>query len=347
VSKTRPPRITIRDVAREAGVSIATVSRVLQQHESVAAELRERVTAAVGALGFQPDAAAQMMRQTSSKTICCAVRNSSVAEFAAFAHAAERVLRNAGYIMYLSNTEAEPAQEIRLIQTLIGHRVDGLIMARADEESAEVEQHLRQFQGPVVYMDRSPSPRADAVVIDHRSAMRQAVSFLVMLGHRRIALLTGQPHMRPGRERIAGYEQACREAGIAVDPSLILTGTFEPDSAFRNASLLMSKSPRPTALISGGLSLLPGVLGALRAANIEMGRDVSVIAGCDTDLAQLASPPVTAIHWDVRAWGATAAELLLERIRNGDRDTGRQVNLPCELIVRSSCAAPNEAFAYR
>ena len=88
-----------------------------------------------------------------------------------------------------------------------------------------------------------------------------------------------------------------------------------------------------------------GVLGALRAANIEMGRDVSVIAGCATDPAQSASPPDPAIPWDVRAWGATAAELLLDRIRNGEREAGRQVTLPCELIVRSSCAAPNEAFA--
>lgn len=333
--------ITIREVAASAGVGISTVSRVIHRHPSVAPELRERVEIAMRDLGYEPNASAQSMRMRSTRTIACAVRDSSIPEFASFIRAAEALVRDAGYTLLLSNIDENTDQERDLTRMLGRRRVDGIIMTRSADGDKRVDDALSKLRIPVVYIDRDPSPIADTVVIDHQHGIRAAVDHLASLGHRRIALITGRPSMRPARERLEAYRAAMAARGLPVDPGLVSTQSFYAEQAFQHASLLLGSDPRPTAIIAGGMSLLPAVLRAVRMYNLKVGEDISIIAGCNSDLAELTSPSITAVRWDVPAWGRICAQLLLDRISGADGEAaGRKIILPTELVIRESCKPP-------
>ena len=333
------PDVTIKDVAMAAGVGIATVSRVLHGHASVAPELKARVDLAMKDLGYVPNPSAQAMRTRSTRTIGCAIRDIAIPEFAGFVRAAERVIRAAGYTLILANTDEAVEQELDLIRLWSRRRVNGLLLTKSEDSEASVVAALERASIPVVFIDRDASPEADAVVVDHRHAMRAAVDHLVSLRHTRIALLTGRPTMRPGRERLEGFEDALAAHGLQAIPELVSARSFFAEDAFRVASLMLDGKPPPTAVIAGGMSLLPGVLRAASLRGLQIGRDLSVIAGSDSDLAELMNPPITAVRWDVQAWGRISAKLLLERIASPDIPGGRQVILPTELVTRSSCSA--------
>lgn len=332
--------VTIKEVAANAGVGIATVSRVVHRHPGVSGEMRERVEAAMRELGYEPNAAARSMRTRSSKMIGVAIRDSSMPEFAAFIRAAEAVLREAGYTLLLSNTGGDPMQERALIKLLTSRRIDGLVMTKSIDVDAAVDDALSRLGVPVVFIDRYPSPTGDTVAIDHRYGVRSAINHLVSLGHERIALVTGQPTTRPARERVLAYEEAMVAHGLAARSDLILACSFDAERAFRHLSLLLNAPERPTAIITGGMSLLSPALRAVRIHGLEVGRDISIIAGCDSDLAELMTPAITAVRWDIPAWGRSVAHLLLDRLNETTpAPYGRQITMPAELVIRSSCSA--------
>ncbi len=334
---------TIKDVAAEAGVAIATVSRVVHGHSTVGPELRARVEKAMADLGYEPDATAQAMRTRTTRTIACAVRDSSIPEFATFTRAAEAIIRDAGYTLMLANTDEDTAQELDLIKVLGRRRVDGLLMTRSDDSDPAVGAALARLGVPVVYIDRDADEGADAVVLDHRRGMRAAIDHLVDGGHDRIALVTGRPSMRPARERLAGFEAALAGRGRPIHRHLVAAESFYPEQGFGRVLQMLDGQAPPTAIIAGGMALLPAVLRAVRLRGLTVGHDIAVIAGCDSELAELATPAVTAIRWDIPAWGRRAAELLLEKLSMPEPPTGpgREILLPTELIIRqSSCARP-------
>jgi len=333
-------RVTIKDVAAAAGVGIATVSRVARNSSAVSAGLRQRVESAMEELGYEPNANAQTMRTRSSRTIACAIRDSSIPEFATFIHAAETVVRQAGYTLMLTNTAEDPTREMDLIKTLSRRGVDGIFMTKSQEGDPAIDQALDRLGIPVVFIDRYPSAMADTVVIDHKRGISSAIDHLVSLGHERIALVTGRPTMRPGQERLHAYYEALKRHGIEADPRLVSAQSFSAEHSFHYVSLLLGEEAPPTAIIAGGMSLLPAVLRAIRLRGLEVGRDISLIAGCDSDLAELTSPAITAIRWDVPAWGRTSAQLLLDRLSAPETAAGRQIILPTELVIRGSCARP-------
>ena len=329
--------VTIKDVARVAEVGIATVSRVVHNNPSVASNLKARVHKAMEVLGYEPNPAAQTMRTRSSRTIACAIRDISIPEFATFVRAAESAIRQAGYTLILTNTEEAVGKELELIRLWSRRRVDGLLLTKSVEHDEALNAAIGKAGIPVVFIDRDASPTTDAVVVDHRRAMRAAVDYLVSLGHVRIALLTGRTVMRPGRERLAGFQEAMRVHNLEPRPGLVSTRSFYAEDAFRQTSLMLSAETGPTAIIAGGMSLLSGVLRAVALSGKTLGSDISLIAGCDSELAELTTPPVTAVRWDIPAWGRISAQLLLDQIGSSSEVTGREVVLPTELVIRSSC----------
>lgn len=336
-------RATIKDVAAAAGVGIATVSRVIHRHPSVGTELRDRVEVAMRKLGYEPNAAAQSIRTRSTRIVACAIRDSSIPEFAAFTRAAEDVIRQAGYTLMLTNTGEEPAQELELTKVLGRRRVDGLMLTKSEDQNEAVEAALEKLGIPVVFIDRYPSRISDAVAIDHQYGIRLAIDHLVSLGHERIALITGRPTTRPGRERLLAYEAAMRAHGLPVDHALVQARSFYAEQSFYHVSLMLRDERPPTAIIAGGMSLLSPVLRAVRLRGLTVGKQISIIAGCDSELAELTTPAITAIRWDIPAWGRAAANLLLDHLADGERvPFGRQITLPTELVIRGSCGAPCE-----
>jgi LacI family transcriptional regulator len=333
---------TIRDVARAANVAIGTVSRVLNGHKSVSDDVRRRVLRAIKKLKYEPDRVAQSMRLGVTRTVACATRDISMPGYAAIVHGAEEVLRASGYTLLLAITDERKERELELLRTFQRRRVDAVVMATSSEEDKELSKQIRELDIPVVLLDREKPNELDAVTIDHRRGVRAATEHLHGLGHTRIALLTGGPATRPGRERIAGFKEAIAQFGKRASQATVRAGAFSAEFGFREASSLLSSPNRPTAIIAGGMAMLSGVLQAIRARGLSIPNDISVIAGADSDLAALATPAVTAIRWSGTDEGRMAVQLLLNRLTGNRNGPVQRVMLSTELITRESCATPRE-----
>jgi LacI family transcriptional regulator len=335
-SATTPP--TIRRVAELAGVSLGTVSRVVNGKGNVSPEIRARVHSAIEELGYKPNLAAQTMRSQISRIVACVIRDISIGGFAQFVRAADEVLTAAGYTLMLCNSEARIARERELLSIIAARRADALLIAQSSEDDEEFGRELRQLGIPVVLIDRAKPAWADAVMLDHRTGTRQVTEKLLELGHRRIALLTGHPSLYPAYERIKGYEQAFAKAGLKVDPRLIRTGGFETKFGFEQASMLLYPERRPTAIISGGIDMLPGIVRAVKARGLSVPKDVSIVGAMNSDLAELHQPPISVEDWDYSEVGRIAANLALHRITKGQEIEPRRVLVPTRFLLRESCA---------
>jgi LacI family transcriptional regulator len=326
--------VTIRHVAKEAGVAVGTASRVLNGNKSVSEEVRRRVLKAVKKLGYEPDRLAQSMRSGVTHTVACATRDIGIAGLGTLVHAAEEVLRDSGYILLLAGTDERKEREIALLHILSQRRVDALIIATSSETDNDLNSSLAKLKIPIVLLDRETPAEFDAVMLDHFRAVKAAADHLLGLGHRRIALLTGHPSMRPSRERISGFESAMQ--AVAQAQSIVRTGGFSSEFGFSETLKLLTSGDRPTAIIAGGMSMLGGVLQAIRSMGLSIPGDISVIAGADTELAALATPPVTAVRWSCVDEGRVAVQLLLSRLKGNRYGPVQRILLSTELVKRES-----------
>lgn len=331
------PRVKLKDVAAAAGVSAGTVSRVLNDNPTVAEPIRHRVRAAIASLGYQLDPVAQSMRGSRSRLVACAIRDFDIPRFGIFIREAEQVLRAAGYTLLLSSTANSPAVEIALLRAFESRKVEGVMMTISDEAHAEVRAALARAPMPVLAIDRDRLPGIDRVAADHRSGSVAAMTHLLQLGHRRIAILVGDTKAFPSRSRVEGFREAYAAAGIPPQPRLLRDRVLTPEDAFRETMALMGLPEPPTAIFVAAMDMLGGCLRALRTLRCQVGRDVSLVAGSDSELAELYDPPVTAVSWDLAEMGRHAATMLLDRIGSTEVEVGRSLLLPTQLVIRGSC----------
>jgi LacI family transcriptional regulator len=336
----RAPAATIKDVARVAGVSLGSVSRVLNGNPSVTAEVRNRVLSTIEELGYKPNTAAQSMRSQVSRTVGCIIRDINIPGLAAFVRAAHDVFVEAGYALLLSNSDGRAEREKELISVMAARRADALLIGQYSETDPDIEAYLKRIDIPIVLIDREHPDWADAVMVDHRGGIRKATEQLIRLGHRRIALITGRDSLFPARERIIGFRLAHEAAGLPLDPALVRSGSFMPEFGFEETSLLMSLPDRPTAIIAGGIEMMPGVIRALRVRGLSIPKDVSLVGTLKSDLAELHDPPISVEQWDYAEVGRIAARFVLERLRATHEEGPRRLLIPSEIIMRESCAPP-------
>lgn len=329
---------TIRDVAEVAGVSQGTASRVINQLP-VKPVLKARVDDAIAKLGYTPNALAQSMRLRSTRTIGILIRDFSVPGFASFVKMAQSILSDAGYVLMLAGSEDRPEREREILNAFIG-RVDGLILSTGSASNSLLENAGTNLSLPMIMLDREPSEHQDAIQIAHREGVHRALTYLFELGHRRVALITGDSNVRPARERILGYREAHVEHGIEIDKALIRTRNFSKEYAFTETSALLASKDRPTAIIVGGVAMLQGALRAIKTCNLRIPEDISLIGGTDPELAELVEPAVTVIQVDYHAIGAEAAQLMLDRLDNRIDPSPRIIKFDSTLIIRQSCSAP-------
>ena len=337
---TRSAKPTIRDVAAAAGVALGTVSRVLNGHASVKLEIKRRVQRAIEDLGYAPNAVAQSMRIGSTFTIGCVLREINIPQLAGFVRAAHDVLDEAGFSLLISNSEGRPDRERELLSHLARRQADGVMIGPYSPIKGEFERFLRELGVPIVLVDRDPVSWLDSVMADHAGGTRLAVDHLLGLGHRRIALITGEHGLYPAQQRIRGYHEAFGARGLEADPDLVQTGSFLPGAGFRFASALLGQREPPTAIISGGIDMLSGVLRAVRSRGLSIPGDVSIIAAGHSELAELHTPPISVVSWDQEEVGRIAAGLLLDRLRAKAPQEGRHVLVPNEFILRASVGPP-------
>ncbi|MGO4326230.1 LacI family DNA-binding transcriptional regulator [Cupriavidus sp. 2TAF22] len=335
-------RITVLDVARHAGVSQGTVSRVITGKNWVSEEARQLVEASVRELGYVPNPMAQGLKSQRSKAVAALVSDISNPLHGVFLAAAEEVLDEAGYLLFVSSTHSQPQREVALLNAYGSGRVDGLIVAHADEADKKVAQVLEASKLPIVFHDRESHGMGDAVIADHMSGALEATRYLLGLGHKRIAVLTPASRIRPGRERLRGYEMALAESGIALDPSLICELDASGHEAYSQTRGLLEQGTCPTAVICLGTGMLAGVLSAIASSGLKIPEEISLIGVGDTDLVRLHTPPITSLKWDIGECGRIAARMLLARLRGGTPPDvkAETARVPVELVIRHSCAPP-------
>lgn len=333
-------RPTIRHVAALADVSVGTVSRVLNNHASVKPAIRERVREAINKLGYEPDAIAQSMRVGSTHTIGCILRDLTIPPLMAFISAAHDTLDSAGFSLLISNTEGREDRERVLLTKLVGRRIDGIIFGNYTPIVGEFRDFLSDLKVPIVLFDRNDASWLDAVMVDHRDGMFRATKHLLGLGHRRIALITGDTRLYLARERVRGFEEAYGELGLAPDKDLICSRSFLPGPAAEVVTEMLQWPDPPTAILAGGMDMLSGVLRAIHEQGLRIPEDVSVVGAGNSDLAELHSPPIAMIDWDYGKVGRLASNLLLDRIRGDAPTEARHIIVPTQFIVRASVGAP-------
>jgi len=328
-------RVTIHDVARRAGVAPSSVSRVLNKHPNVSAQLRQAVEEAVRELDYRPDAGARSLR--AGKTNLVGFLAGSVVNpiLATIYMSCEQVLRAQGYSMLLATSLNDPHLDVTYLRLISRRRVDGLIVSSAVARVDLAADIVADLSVPTVMLDRDmpAGERISAVMSDHATGMRQAVQHLVSLGHRRIALINGLATVRPFRERQLGYQSGLQAAGLGPDPTLISNVAVAESLGYVQTQLLLDMPNPPTAIIAGANLLLLGILKFIQERRLVIGRDIAIVGCDDLDIARLYSPPITVVARDLSMLGETAAHLLIQTIESG---RGSTVTLPTYLIVRGS-----------
>lgn len=331
--------ITIRDVAKLAGVSLGTTSRVINGVPNVEESNRIRVLDAIKQLGFVPSRAAREVKSKRSREIGVIIRDITIPVLAGFVKAAQGVFEEAGYVLLISGAEDRREREIELLERFLRRQVEGLVMVTSAEGDKELAEARRRLGLPIVLFDRDSDDVDDCLLVEHDEGTRQATSHLLRLGHRRILHITGRVTTHPARSRVHGYKQAFTDADIPLVPELMRSTGFDASSAFREASALLEGKAPPTAIIAGGIDMLPGILKAIRSRRLRIPQDISVVASGDSDLALLATPSISVVRWDYVEMGITCAHLLLERINAQGELAQRKIRFATEFVVRDSCGS--------
>ncbi len=331
--------VTLRDVAREAGVSVSTASRVLNGQPFVSPGVRERVLHASERLGYRPDVAARAMRTGSTGAIGLVVSDISNPLFASIARGADLALSPLGYALMVANSANDTEHEAELIAAFRQRRLDGLMIAAADETASGLAQRVDSFQAAVLLDRDVAGSRADAVLSDHAAGFAEAIRHLAGLGHRRIALIAGTSLQRGSRVRIATYVEEIGRLRLDRDERLLREGERTVEDGYRAVGEILALPDPPTAIVAGNNQLFAGMFAALRDLGVRIPQDVSVVACEETELTALHMPPLDVVRRDLEELGSHAATLLLERLA-APRRRARRVVLPTVFEARGSSAPP-------
>jgi LacI family transcriptional regulator len=332
-TKGRNGETRIRDVALLAGVSPATVSRVLNGSPSVGADYVTRVMDAIAELDYRPNRLARNLRRQSAEMIGVVVSDIENPHFTEMVRAVEDAAYRRGYRVLLCNTDEEPDKQRAYLEMLAGERVSGVILSPSNPAGEEIGWVL-DLGIPLIAFDRSvEDPRADSVVADNEAATRRATNLLLGAGHTGVALLGGLPGVETADTRRAGYERAMRAAGLEAREA---DGDFRIDGALRATEELLEHGGEMTALVIANNLMAIGALKALARHGRRVPDDVAIVAIDDPFWADLVQPPLTVLAQPVRRMADAAMRLLLERI-SGRRKRVRHDVFEFELRVRGSC----------
>ena len=332
---------TIRDVARHAGVSTMTVSRVINRSGYTSAATRASVERAIAELGYVPNAVARHLRSKVTKTIALVLSDITNPFFTTIARGVEDVAGPRGFGVMFCNTDEDPGEEMDYLQMLTQRQVDGVLLVPAGS-ATEPLRLLRSRNVPVVVLDRRVRSRqVDQVRTDSVADSRLLVSHLTGLGHRRIAMLSGKRTISTATDRVAGYELALRDAGIPVDPRLVRYGGYGVARGYQMATEVMALDPAPTALFAANNFIAFGAIRRMRELRLQVPDDISLVSFDDLPDDWLIDPFLTVVDQPAYEMGRRAAELLLQRVDGAPPHDAQSIVLPGELMVRRSTAAPS------
>lgn len=334
---------TIRDVARLAGVSVATVSAVVNNKGTVSSKLTRRVQSALEALDYHPDQVARSLKVRQTQIVGIVIPDATNPFFTDVIRGVEGEARAHGYSLILCDSNEDPAQERINLNTLFSRRVDGVLLAPTDSYAAQDRLIHRRF--PLVFFDRLPPGfSGSAVVTDNFGAAYDATRHLIALGHERIAIITGRLDLSNGLDRLEGFRKALQEVGLPLHQEYFLQGNFQLESGHKCGVDLLRLSTPPTAIFSCNNQMTLGLMRALYENRVPCPERISVLGFDDFDWAANFSPRLTAVAQPTFEMGKQAMQLLLHKIRSLREKAvtfeEKVIALKAELRVRDSTAPP-------
>ena len=333
---SRRMKVTMRDVARLAGVSVATVSSVINASAVVSPKRTQKVRDAMAALDYHPDQVARSLKVGRTEVIGMMIPDITNSFYPEVIRGVEDAAREAGYSVMLCNTNEDPEQEQRHLSTLLSRRVDGILIACSAKSTAY--DRLTRNRTPIVFFDRIPlGLHCSAVGTDNIDAGYQAALRLIELGHQRIAMITGDLTLSPHRDRLEGFRRAMQEHHLAIRKEYLRGGDFQIASGHRAGQELLSLDQPPTAIVSSNNKMLLGLMRALGELGVPCPGRVSVIGFDDYAWTEHFTPRLTIIAQRTYEMGRRAMEMLLGRIQ-GEPLLGEPVLLKAELRARESTA---------
>ena len=331
--------VTIKDVARESGVNVSTVSRALNGEYGVHAETREHVVAVAERLRYRPNRVARGLVTGQSHTLGLVVSDIRNPFFAEVARGAEDAAYRAGYDLVLCNSDLDPEKQLRYLQSLVEKRVDGILMNSVASLNRRQQDQLAAMGVPIVLLNRGASGHAFSTIsADNDAGGALAAEYLLKLGHRRIAHLTGPRHHGNMTERARGFVRALEAARMPVHP-IVMHGKNNFAGGMELAVKLLALHPDVTAIFVGSDTMAFGVMRALMEAGRQIPRDVSVVGFDNVELASIVHPPLTTIHQPKYEIGQAAVEILLRLAGRGEHRVPEHRLFGVNLVERQSCGA--------
>lgn len=331
----------MKQIAQLAGVSLGTVSHVLNGTVKVREPLRKRVMDAVQATGYQPSQLARGLRRDKTNILAMIIPDILNPFFPGVVRGAEDVAFAHGYRLVLCNTDNDHEKELAHVKALQAYLPSGLIVIPSDfsELAAETDSY-REAGAAVVCVDRRPRNwEGDSVTINNAAGAQEATSYLIGLGHKKLAAITGPLHLTNSQDRLNGFKRALRQAGLEAPPGYLQETTFDRAGGYAKTKILMRMVPRPTAILACSDVIALGALLAIRDEGLRCPEDISLIGFDGLDLTEITTPQLSSVYQSPYQLGAEAVQLALDRL---ERKNGppRRVVLKTELKIRESVAPP-------
>lgn len=326
---------TIKDVAKRAGVSVGTVSNVLNEVPTVNKPIRQRVLRSIKELNYKPNWIAKSLISGRTKTLAFIVPDICNPFFPEMVRGASDKASEYDYGLFLGNIDNNPQKETEYIQHFLSHAVDGFIIATSDCSSDQVDQ-IKRLDVPVVIVDRElEGLKRDLVIVDNVRSAQTAVNHLIGLGHKRIGIILGQVQTMTAKLRLEGGKLALQAAGL-FNEKLIRSGTYTYESGFGMMQSLLSGGKNLDAVFCANDMIAIGAINALEKEGYKVPEDVAVVGFDDISISRLIKPPLTTIRQPTYELGAIAVNMTIERIKGTASGVPRKVMLPGELAIRES-----------
>jgi len=340
-------KVTIKDIAKYAGVSTGTVSKVINKQGNVKERLRLRVEAVIEKFHFSPSYFARGMKTQRTNTIGLIIPKITNSFYVQVIERIEMEATQKNYTILLGNSNEDIEREISCLKTFLDMRVDGLVLASTGiNEGFRIKEELSFYKAvniPVVLISRRlPMLENDIVEIENEEGAFKATCHLLENGHKRIALISSSSKTSASQERVAGYMKALEKFRIPYEAALVHIGGVTSNSGHEIVKQLVSLPKPPSAIFVGSNFQLLGTLGALKESKVRIPADISLVCFDDTEWGRFADPPLTVIEPDTGSFSKTAIKLLFDRIDNKNLGLQREIRIPTRLVVRESVKKLNK-----
>ena len=333
--------VTVKDVAEKSGVSVSTVSHVINGTRFVSEDLKTRVRKAMDELEYKPNLIARSLRTKRSNVLGLILADITNPYYSEIARNIEYLGHQKGYTVILCNSEGTPIKEEFYINRLMETRVDGIIIVSSKIHQQKLEEMVGRDL-PVILIDKHGAGiHMDLIAIDEFEGGKMATEHLISLGHRRIACINGVSENYLNLDRLRGFRAAMENAGLDVDEQLIISSGFDVNAGFRAGIGLLEMEKRPTAIFATGDLIAYGVIQAAHQMRIDVPGELSVVGFDDIYLSKIFVPPLTTVSQPLYEISEAAINCFFERMDNTQK-TGRTIHYNIHLEVRESTGPVNE-----